>query len=497
MIPRSRLPLSVATHALAFAGGCLLLSQFNKPPAPPSPAAPTKASQRAPAAERSVDEILGELTSPDQKLTAEKKKQQDFRDSLAAAIRDMTPPADFAAALEEAMKGWSPDEAPETPRSQKLIALMYHWLVADPAALFQWAGDDPNRLKLLRARATFAISNVLNDRGPTSLLKAIGSAGQLDNLVINLTANAIAKAGDTSAFASLRERVPPQQWVRVRELATGQWPLEKKAELLQVALEENDPFMLLAFGGKTPEAAKWIVSLENDPSLPEKFRQSLAENPSLRESLAQDPALPLADRLQYMSRLDKDAAMDQLLRNDVSKLMSDPRDWNYSFRHGQATAEEIYQSVAAATPELAAASPDALRDLVFGSLAEEDPAHAMQLLKDLPPDVQYTVLLKTTRTYFTNVEPQRFLEALQLVPADTPERWEQRLDAWNIRSFTNSNTLNEDFLTWVRELPPGLDREMGLYSLARAVQLTDLKLAAQLRTEVTDPGLQKRIAENR
>ncbi|MEK7951552.1 hypothetical protein [Luteolibacter soli] len=497
MIPRSSLSLTIATHTLAVAGGWLLLSQFNKPPAPPPPTASSKASQRSIAPERSVDEILGELTSPDKKkLTPEAKKLQDFRDSVKAAIRDMTPPADFAAAVEEelaARKGLPPD----APRSTKLIALMYHWMVADPAALFKWAAQDPARVLAIPEHATVAIQEVLQDHGATALLPAIGFGGPLNNYIMNLTATQIAMTGDLAAFKSMKEKVNPQLWQNIRQLTVGQWPVEKKDDLLKMAIEENSPAMLTPLARRDPETAAWLTGLASDTSLPEDFRKAFLADRGIRQLLYENPQTSLEDRLTYIDTPDQKIATDRLLRGDVMRLMSAPQDLGFAFRRGEITAEEVYQSIAAGTPELASASPETLRSLVFQNLAEEDPAKAMALLKDLPESEQHQTMLTAARTFFNDVEPDHFLAALQQVPSDTPELWEQRLDAWNLRSFTNSNRLNEDFLAWVRNLPPGLDREMGLYSLARAVQLTDLKLAAQLRSEVTDPQLQKRIADHR
>ena len=497
---RSRLALTTATHGLALAGGWLLLSQFNKPPAPPTTAAPSKTTQRSTTPERSVDEILGELTDPNKKPTPERKKLQDFLAETKAAIRDLTPPEDFAAAVEEELKTWQATAGPDAPRSTRLIALMYHWMRADPAALFKWAKEDPARQKAIQGHATAAIDQVLQDHGGTALLKAIGPAGTLSNFIMNLSATQVALKGDLADYKTMKaqvEQIDPRLWDYIRRLTTSQWSADHKEGLLKIAIEENTPAILATFPRLHPETAEWFASIATDASLPAEFRDAFLANSDIRRILSENPKTPLDDRLAYLDIPDQKIATDQLLRGDISRLMSSPQDLSFAFRRGEMTAEEVYQAISAGTPELAKASPAELRSLVFQNLAEDDPAKAMDLLKDLPESEQHQTMLTAARTFFNDVEPDHFLAALQQVPSNTPDLWEQRLDAWNIRSFTNSNRLNEDFLTWVRALPPGLDREMGLYSLARAVQLTDLKLAAQLRSEVTDPDLQKRIAEHK
>ena len=317
---------------------------------------------------------------------------------------------------------------------------------------------------------------------------------------MNLSATQIALKGDLSAYKTMKEqveRMDPQTWQYIRQMVTSQWSAEHKEDLLKIAIEENAPSILATFPRIHPESADWFTSLATDTSLPEEFRIAFLADPKVLQFLSENPATPLEQRLQYTNIPDPQIVKDRLLHGDVTRLMSSPQDLRFAFRRGEMTAEEVYQAIADGTPELAEALPAQLRSLVFQNLAEEDPAKAMTLLKELPESEQHQTMLKATRTFFNDVEPDHFLAALQQVPSDTPDLWEQRLDAWNIRSFTNSNRLNEDFLTWIRELPPGLDREMALYSLARAVQLNDLKLAAQLRSEVTDPQLKQRIAEHK
>ncbi len=147
--------------------------------------------------------------------------------------------------------------------------------------------------------------------------------------------------------------------------------------------------------------------------------------------------------------------------------------------------------------ELCKAQPDALRMQVFRELAEENPAEAMTLLADLPEAERSERALYASRTHFNDVEPDKFLELMQQIPADTPAQWEGRLDTWNFRSFTNNGRLQDGYVEWVQSLPPSLDREMALYSLARAVNESNPQLAANLRSQVTDSALQQRISKHR
>ena len=146
-------------------------------------------------------------------------------------------------------------------------------------------------------------------------------------------------------------------------------------------------------------------------------------------------------------------------------------------------------------PGSGAQSPDTLRKTVFESLVEGDSARAMELLDGLPPAERAKAVIDVAQARFYSVDPNLFLTALQQVPADDPQLWDARLNAWVKHGPENYQRLDAEYVGWVRTLPEGVDRDMALYSLALASAKDNPTLAAQLRAEVRNEALKQRIAE--
>lgn len=70
------------------------------------------------------------------------------------------------------------------------------------------------------------------------------------------------------------------------------------------------------------------------------------------------------------------------------------------------------------------------------------------------------------------------------------------MEAWQIRALEDQQRYAEDYVQWVRDLPPGGDREMGRFSLAKAVAKTQPALAEELRSGIQDPDLCRRLEES-
>jgi hypothetical protein len=77
------------------------------------------------------------------------------------------------------------------------------------------------------------------------------------------------------------------------------------------------------------------------------------------------------------------------------------------------------------------------------------------------------------------------------------ELWDARLTAWGQKGHYNYRRLSDDYVTWVRQLPPGIDREMAMYTLALSALSTDLAIVGDMRAGVTDPVLKKKLEEAR
>lgn len=500
--------IAALTHILALAGGWAIYqaeaSQTKEKPEARMANGRTKARERSAAAE--VDPKAGREI-----LDAVLKglKEDPFRNSnglydqganheipqtpkeIVDRIDSIAIPADFAKALNELLGRKTEDGPASAEVYHDIAALVYHWLAKDPAACFAWMNAD--------AAHQFALNSIM-DLGP-ELSKRLGAkgvieianhAGRMKFQMVGDLARMLAKTVNTAGVSEVKNAIgsDAQSWNFFSRGIGSEWPNDRLDELVKLAVACDEP--QIAIGHRLHgDQGVYIAGLLADESLPEDFRRRISEDPFARQGLARDPKVPLEIRLQNGGDL------GQVLRNDVTRLLTEQRDWAFAFRKGEASAQEILDMVSAGTPELAKTAPDALRSQVFRELAEENPAEAMTLLDGLPPQQRSEQALFISRSHFNDVEPDKFLELLQQIPTDTKAEWEGRLDTWNRRSFTNHERLQDGYVQWVRALPPGLDRDMACYSLARAVAGANPELAASLRTEVSDPDLKQRIAKHR
>jgi hypothetical protein len=492
------------THAVAFGIGALVWGGWRHGhPGPEQPAAAQmearkKASQRDSREPRSLKEIL---KSP----AGMGADTPDFVEKGLELARSTRLPADPAAALTAELRKWAKEGGDNLKGSPEIFALIYQWMAADPGAFIQFAFSDPETAMLHQQMMDLifpeAVRGMVADKGPLSLLPALTAPRNRYNQPSNLPdllAESLVKTCDQSVIDSVREKVNKDQWSEVVRSLARSWPDDKGSELLQFAIKENNPSVMFWRSPRMPGLGAALLAAMSDESVPQTFRDALKNGGQMNYVINSDPAVPLETRLQYSFGDDPQAESKRMCMQDVEAVMSHgPVDWSHLYKVGAATAEEILAAVAAGTPDIAATDPEGLRREVFQHLAEQSPVKAMELLADLPEDKRNSTALMAARTYFTDVDPSLFLNLLQQIPSDTPELREERLDTWNMRANSNYGRLDDAFVEWVHALPAGIDREMALYSTARAAQATDKDLAAQLRSEVTDPGLLQKIAENR
>jgi hypothetical protein len=490
------------THLFALAAGWGVHTVLTPPPQPADPgSAPSsrgKSVHRDPAIEAAAREILEKaLTPPSSDLSSltrptreQKKAARQIRPEMREYLDRFEVPADIAAALEELMPEEGKTPAPDAWMKQN--ALIYFWLERDPAAAFKWAqGGSRERFRILDNTAIELGPEFYQKMGAEKALEMISHAPPDYYQIRNEVSRSIGEHADAAGFLAASKTMSGQQWEWFARTTGGEWPMEREAELIQAAVDSKSPMLVIGYLSEEGRKGDFLAKLVMDESLPEDFRELLRTNEWTREILSRTPEVPVALRLELGN------SIDSICSGDLVKLLTSERDWAFAFRHGEVDASEILKMAEAGAPELMGGHAAKAREHLFRELAEENPRAAMPLLGDLPEGERTDMLLLVARTHFENVEPAKFLELLEQVPSGTPDQWEARLDAWNRRGSTNHKRLQEAYVDWVRDLPAGIDREMGLYSLARAVQAEDPELAAELRHEVKDPELQRRITAER
>ena len=100
---------------------------------------------------------------------------------------------------------------------------------------------------------------------------------------------------------------------------------------------------------------------------------------------------------------------------------------------------------------------------LFRELAEENPKKALPLLEPLSPEKRRDALFDSTWLGFVNVSPDDFLRFLAEVPdAESPEEQERKLKGWTTRARADLWRYGDDYVEWVKHMPPGIHREAAM-----------------------------------
>lgn len=513
MIPIDRrLILTGITHGAALLLGLAAWALFAPGRhASDSGAEASKVTRNRAEGARTADEVLG-IIAPEKSGSKSspagwRAGKAAFRAEFSELVKTMSVPDDLEASLDAELKQW---EKEDCPPSARIAVMMYQWAAKDLPGLLTWLGsgwDEATGADTPKGTAAAAylgnvIEQLAKEKGVEAVLPIFKSEEQEGNAVFS-SAQALAESGNLRLMSELKDLVVPNHWDQMRFTFSAHCSWEKRSSVVEFALSENEPELVIMFGRfqkeNPAEAAAWILEMVRDETLDAGFRERLAGNDRLKEIAFSSPALPMDQRIALMKKGQAappdQKTYDELARTDVAKRLMEGRDWSYEFRHGNVDANEVLAALSQELPETNSKAPDALRMAVFHNLVEEGGERAMVLLSGLSPSERAGAVLAAAKNQFFQIDPNTFLSALQQVPADEPRYFDARLDAWVRHGPDNYQRLDAEYVNWVVELPDGVDRDMALYSLALASAKKDPSLAASLRSQVKDEELKRRISK--
>lgn len=456
---------------------------------------------------KSAEEILA-IISPKKSGSSElspaqwKSREDDFKSEFAKLVKTMPVPPDLAAALEDELKPWKKgDEV----LSARMAVLMYQWATTDLPGLLNWMGemkDDP-KVKAVSNYLATVLQQAISDKGLDSVLPFFSNS-QWGSSAIASCAATMGAIKDPGLMAEFKDKLAPTKWEEFKGYLSFQWPWNDKSKLVALAVAENQPELLSMLARVQRDdasgAGAWILELMRDETLDAGFREKLSKESRIKDLALANPKLPMDERIALMQGGAANASPDQrlyddLATTDVAKQFVNGRDWSFEFRHGNVDANEVLETISNELSQTNSKAPDALRKAVFMNLIEEDSGRAMELLDNLSPDDRAKAVIDAVHDRFFSVSPDLFLTALQQVPTSDPQLWEARLDAWVRHGPDNYQRLDADYVSWVRALPDGVDRDMALYSLALAASKDNPSLSDNLRSEVKNDDLKRRISK--
>ena len=141
----NRLASTAFTHGVALLIGWGGWTAVRRSHGPESAAAATniETRKRATTAPKTPDEIISIIVTAAETTTTVEQEKNDkriraFRAEFLDLVKTLSVPEDFASALAEEMKLGRGDGQP----TAKVAALMFLWMMRNPAALIRWAGQN-------------------------------------------------------------------------------------------------------------------------------------------------------------------------------------------------------------------------------------------------------------------------------------------------------------------------------------------------------------------
>ncbi len=169
------------------------------------------------------------------------------------------------------------------------------------------------------------------------------------------------------------------------------------------------------------------------------------------------------------------------MADDLRRFLTNGRDWRYEFHHGVSSLDDVVKAVNEGLPGVPDEARDGLNIALFRHLVEENSQKAMALLDSLPEEKRRAALFDSTWTCFVNNNPDDFLRHLSSLPEpETAKEKDERTKGWNWKARGCLDRYGDDYVEWVQQMPPGLDRDTAMNSLIWATREQNPKEARKL-----------------
>lgn len=450
-----------------------------------------RADHRTEEATRAAATKAGERSDARPTLESSAKRMAD--DAVAAVTKELD-----ATAVKAAADKLSPAEAEKQasslavdekgfgpPPREELAAAFLAWFRQDRLAALDFLFE-----KGMHPGKDAVLKQLLAELSPEEHLKLLSAkpSSIFSFRIAQILGSRLGELDAASAATLIGEARAGDQGKEILRAIIQGWPQGKAEQYLEMALASGGDATLLlqSFLGNYSNprrTSELLVAIKDRNDLPADFTAFLEEQRELIGHLYRyaDPSVPLDERIEQMRNLAwlreatpeklREGALKQISTVDINELMKTGPDYRYAFRHGAMSAEEILEAVKKTFPELAAASDYETRVRVYNELASEDAGAAFALISHLPPEERNLAVIHQARWSFRDNSPEAFYAMINLAPGpDSAEAAPQREDAWNAYGTMAYRQYGDDYVDWLRRLPPGVNREVAYGTFAKAMQ---------------------------
>ena len=494
--------------------GWALVMLFYHPAGHPGSVSSASQSKRAGASFATGKEIVDRLEAG--RKACEGARNRKLNDNLRAMLEkrlaEIPADGDPAASAISALANLGSLDFDPVALEEKLgkridiAARVVRWLEIDPQAALDHLKSLPGE-GFASTGAIFGVEFWATNEAPAELLKLA-----LPNANANVTSTLIRvlglQAGDSAELgnvAALLEQLQPNMATTFAGGVAEHWPAERAGELTVFAADSDNAYLLVSAlrRMKGKEAYDWLITALDSGSRGDALKK-FVRNSGLatfdgRESgdqLSFEEGVTLNERFNSLfssgdTRKEREAAENLQLKSVVRSLVAggEINELMQSFKDGEVDAAAFLDSVKTARPELSSASPDLLRNQIYGELVKKNPVEALQLFSDLPENERYQrVNMLTTMLMGSTADPELVFNLFEAVPYK-PEYGSMvgRVNAWKRLTARSYATYGDDYAGWIRQLPAGVNRDMALSALAEQIQPNDPEQADALLLERSQP----------
>lgn len=433
-----------------------------------------------------------------QAAKTKKSLYQELKESLAVA-------ADPKSTFEILADAYLACEVPDERQCAELEARAYQWMKQDPEAAIGFLAAVPGRSRILYVLGVHVIPDIVAEQGlmnslgwlarnpvtrmnalPAAALKEIKSGGGLTlYLKLEEVLNSTGKSKDAgpSNYA----------WQEYHRSVGKAVSFDERQQLLDCVNNLTNPAkqhdLLLGFAEGGQPAMEWVMDLiqrdQLDPALAAKLRSALGNEVLNKPGMEMDARVEARRATKGNETKDRQSIINEIVGGDVKNLLLNGRDWRYEFRTGVSSLEDVLSAVREGLPKVPPEGENALLVSLYRHLSEENPGKALTLLDSLPEEKRREVLFSNTWEAFGGNDPDLFLQFLNSLPEPVTEKEKaERIKGWDWKARANFARYGDDYVDWVIQMPPGLDRDRAMNSLIWATRELDPAKARELETRL-------------
>ncbi|MEO5917493.1 MAG: hypothetical protein ABIS50_24910 [Luteolibacter sp.] len=494
---RKNLLLLAATHLLAL-GAAYSFARHNHPQTeragemnpPPQTKSPTRNL-------RSHGEGDGALL-----LAAFKKEQSEIK-SRYEELKETLPVAkDLKAAAVEAFAKWKGSPNDEDAFSEMKVRIL-HWLRQNPTDAMDFIAtasvNDSDFGDLGPLIAPDVFKEVIAEKGLLGSLPWLTKYPIAFALLRTATVDEMKAGGGFAIFLKLDSAVKGTPCEEAWQQATFLTAIGKvarfseKERLLEYAKGLPTPGqqqgLLLGFSQSSGQAADWLLDLVEHGELETELASSLKG--ALGNEVLNTPTMDMDKRVAARratkgnEKKFRETIIGEIVGGDINKLLVNGRDWRYEFRNGVSSLDDVVGAVRVGLPGIPSEGEEAMHIALYHQLSEENPDKALPLLDGLSEEKRREVLFSGTWNSYGNNNPDDFMSFLGSLPEPvTQKEKDDRAKGWDWKARGCLDRYGDDYVEWVKAMPPGADKDKAMNSLVWATREQNPTKARELSDQL-------------